>query len=245
MPPRELSTTERLDVARRVREEIARRRISRQTLAAKARVSLSTLEKALTGTRPFSLATVIRIEETLGVTLRPSPQIAAQTEAPEYLGAYSHPAVRWIEGRYVTIRPSFDGAGSLYAYMTDVQWNDAEGYLGFAESGRVDAKYEQSGTVSLSNLSGHIYLVTNTTGQYRMMILSRPTIEGAMYGVLTTLKVGHGSQLVPISCPIALVRYEQIAAPKLGVFNSGSAPFAAYRAILDTVMEQDFARFVA
>jgi hypothetical protein len=82
------------------------------------------------------------------------------------------------------------------------------------------------------------------SGQYRMMILSRPTIEGAMYGVLTTLKVGHGSQLLPISCPIALVRHDQLAEPALGVFTSDAAPFAGYRAILDMVVGQDFARFV-
>lgn len=244
MPPRELSITERIDVGRRVREEIARRRISRQTLAAKARVSLSTLEKALTGTRPFSLATVIRIEETLGVSLRSPQQVNGHSEAPDHLGAYSRPAVRWIEGRYVTIRPSFDGSGSLYAYMTEIMWDETQGHLGFAESGRVDAKFEQSGDVSLSNLSGQIYLVTNAGGQYRMMILSRPTIEGAMYGVLTTLKVGHGSQLVPISCPIALVRHHDLTEPKLGVFTSDMVPFAAYRAVLDTVIGQDFGRIV-
>lgn len=39
-------------VAVRVREEIARRRISRQLLADEARISLSTLEKALSSHRP-------------------------------------------------------------------------------------------------------------------------------------------------------------------------------------------------
>src|ERR1700741_1761716 len=48
------------------REELARRRISRQALADMARISLSTLEKALSGSRGFTLATVIRLEEALG-----------------------------------------------------------------------------------------------------------------------------------------------------------------------------------
>jgi len=54
-------------VAVRVREEIARRRISRQLLADEARISLSTLEKALSGHRPFTLATIIRLEQAMGV----------------------------------------------------------------------------------------------------------------------------------------------------------------------------------
>ncbi len=48
--------------ALRVREEIARRRWSRQAVADKAGISLSTLEKALSGRRPFTLATVVRLE---------------------------------------------------------------------------------------------------------------------------------------------------------------------------------------
>src|SRR5262245_4116586 len=51
------------EIARKVREELARRRISRQALADMARISISTLEKALAGRRSFTLATVIRLEE--------------------------------------------------------------------------------------------------------------------------------------------------------------------------------------
>jgi transcriptional regulator with XRE-family HTH domain len=57
-------------IALRVREELGRRRLSRQWLADESRVSLSTLEKALSGRRPFTLATVVRLEDALGVSLR-------------------------------------------------------------------------------------------------------------------------------------------------------------------------------
>ncbi len=66
----ELSEEQSHAVAGLVREELARRRISRQFLADQARISLSTLEKALSGRRPFTLATLIRLEEALGVKLR-------------------------------------------------------------------------------------------------------------------------------------------------------------------------------
>jgi len=56
--------------AETIREEIARRRISRQTLAEQAKLSLSTLEKVLGGRRPFTLATTVRLEQALGVSLR-------------------------------------------------------------------------------------------------------------------------------------------------------------------------------
>ncbi|HEX6661809.1 MAG TPA: hypothetical protein VF067_08080, partial [Sphingomicrobium sp.] len=58
----ELSAEGSQAVALIVREELARRRLSRQWLADQARVSLSTLEKALVGSRPFTLTTVVRLE---------------------------------------------------------------------------------------------------------------------------------------------------------------------------------------
>ena len=52
-----------------------------------------------------------RIEAALGLSLR--PRRSAEEDgghgdiAQERLGAYSRPAVRWLEGEYLTIRPSF------------------------------------------------------------------------------------------------------------------------------------------
>src|SRR4051812_36488007 len=79
-----------------IREELARRRISRQHLADQAKISISTLEKALSGRRPFTLATTIRLEEALGVSLRrteaPAP-ITRNGVAPGDLGYYARQSV--------------------------------------------------------------------------------------------------------------------------------------------------------
>src|SRR5262245_65058353 len=102
------SETQRSDeqspaVASLVREALARRRISRQQLADLAKISISTLEKALSGRRPFTLATTIRLEEALGVPLRKANTDGARTVAPPVslapgeLGFYSRPAVSVIE----------------------------------------------------------------------------------------------------------------------------------------------------
>src|SRR6185437_6657091 len=117
---RELSERENRDVSARVREQLARKRMSRQRLADEAKISISTLEKALNGSRPFTLATLVRLEAALGVALRPADSTAntegVSPSAPDELGGYSRAAVRWLEGDYLTIRPSFEVAGSLYAY---------------------------------------------------------------------------------------------------------------------------------
>ncbi len=234
------------EIARKVREELARRRISRQALADLARISISTLEKALSGSRSFTLATVIRLEEALGTSLRgaaPAPA-AASGAAPDELGGYGHGAVRWLEGRYLTLRPLFGADPGIHAYLVTIRWDESSSRLLFAESERLD-NFAQHGAVSLPHLSGHIYLVTSEAGQYRLAILGRPTIAGSLYGILTTLLVGHGSQLVPAACPIALLKVGEGAEPVFGRIASDHPAYPSYRAEVDAVTNRDFARFPA
>src|SRR5215831_17440554 len=109
-PDKQLSDEQSREVAEKIREEIAKRRISRQALAEQARLSLSTLEKVLGGRRPFTLATTVRLEQALGVSLRKNSVAAPPSGndvAPDSLGSYSHRAVTWLEDVYVTLRPSF------------------------------------------------------------------------------------------------------------------------------------------
>lgn len=241
----ELRAVESEAIALRLREELARRRISRQALADMARISLSTLEKALSGSRPFTLATVVRIEDVLGASLRARPAAAPgdSTLAPEHMGSYSRPAVRWIEGAYVTLRPSFGETGQIYAYRTEIFWDAEAGHLRFTEAERADAAFAQAGFVSMPNLSGHTYLVTSEAGQFRTIILGRATRERRMFGLLSTLQVGSGSQLVPVACPIALVPEAQLPEAEYGLVGAGHAIERDYRAILDMALASDFCRW--
>src|SRR5512139_1691939 len=95
-PDKQLSDEQSHEVAEKIREELAKRRISRQALAEQAKLSLSTLEKVLGGRRPFTLATTVRLEQALGVSLRRAPDAPAPAApngngdiAPDGLGAYS------------------------------------------------------------------------------------------------------------------------------------------------------------
>jgi transcriptional regulator with XRE-family HTH domain len=243
----QLSDEQSRGVAAVVREELARRRMSRQQLADQARISISTLEKALAGRRPFTLATTIRLEEALGLSLRKTsaPILAAAPGlAPGELGYYARPAVSWIEGRYVTLRPSFGDADAIYAYQTEILWDDPSSSLIFRESERVDAAFTQAGAVSVPNQSGHIYLVTNRQGQYRLVIVARPTITGEMYGILATLQAGRGSQLTPVAAPIALVPAARIAGAEFGRITREHACHERYRAHLRRTVDEPFALFL-
>ena len=77
-PDKQLSAEQSRQVAATIREEIARRRISRQHLAEQAKLSISTLEKVLGGRRPFTLATTVRLEQALGVSLRKGQDAAGR-----------------------------------------------------------------------------------------------------------------------------------------------------------------------
>ena len=242
-PDKQLSAEQSRHVAETIREEIARRRISRQSLAEQAKLSLSTLEKVLGGRRPFTLATTVRLEQALGVSLRKAeaaPAAASSVNgdiAPDHLGAYSRRAVTWLEGAYITLRPSFGDSDAIYAYRTEIAWDPAASSLVFREGERTDAKYTQFGEVAVPNQSGFIYLVTNRHGQHRLITVSRPTILGEMYGILTTLLAGRGSLLTPIAAPIAYLPTRMIAAPTLGRISASDANYAVYRAHLKRTVD--------
>src|SRR5882724_12168082 len=251
-PDTQLSAEQSRQVAETIREEIARRRISRQELAEQAKLSLSTLEKVLGGRRPFTLATTVRLEQALGVPLRkgkghdaaPPPAAVNGEVSPDGLGAYSRRAVAWLEGTYITVRPSFGDKEAIYAYRTDIGWDAASSSLAFREGERLDAAYTQYGEVAVPNQSGHIYLVTNRHGQHRLITVSRPTILGEMYGIITTLLAGRGSLLTPIAAPIAFLPIKQIAKPTLGRILSGDANYAIYREHLRKTVDEPFAMFL-
>jgi hypothetical protein len=114
------------------------------------------------------------------------------------------------------VRPSFGDKEAIYAYRTDIAWERASSSLVFREGERLDAAYTQYGEVAVPNQSGHIYLVTNRHGQHRLITVSRPTILGEMYGIITTLLAGRGSLLTPIAAPIAFLPIKMIAKPTLG-----------------------------
>ena len=233
-------------LAAAVLEELARRRLSRRRLADQAKISVSTLEKALAGRRPFTLATTVRLEQALGVRLR-RPDAAPPPSgevAPEELGSYSRRAARWIEGAYLTLRPSFAEPDGVAAYRTEIAWDEAASCLAFRESDRLDAAFTQHGVVSMPSQSGHIYLVTNRHGQYRTIVLSRPTVGGEMYGVLTTLIAGRGSQLTPAAAPIALLPLAGVGDPVYGRISPGDRRHGAYRASLRRAVEEPFAVFL-
>ena len=240
----DLSLEENKAISATIREELARRRMTRGALADRAKLSLSTLEKALAGQRNFTLATVVRLEEALGLPLRkprPKSSTGHAGVAPADLGSYARNAVSFIEGPYLTIRASFSDPSGIYTYLTEIRWDEEASHLVFQESERIDNEFRHFGVVSVPHQSGYIYLVTNRHGQYRMTILSRPTITGEMYGLLSTLHLGKGTQLTPVATPIVLVPARSLGADmSFGRFDAGTPAHQRYFPLLRRAMDDPF-----
>ena len=234
-------TSDQGSITMRLREELARRRMSRATLADHARISLSSLEKSLSGQRPFTDQVLVRIEAALGLQFRRAEDTVHKL-APENMGSYARAAVEWLEGCYLTLRPASTNPDTIYTYETRIYWDSIQGHLHFIEVGRTDKAYEQQGYVSLPHQSGHIYLVTNKHGQHRMAMLSRQGITGEIYGLLLTLQQGRGAQLLPVAMPLVLVPMDSFTEkPPMGAVTREHPKYAELKARLDKTTRDGFA----
>jgi hypothetical protein len=112
-PDKQLSAEQSRQVAELVREELRRRRISRQTLAEQAKLSLSTLEKVLAAAGLYARhhgaagAGARRLLAQKGP--RGSARLPPAMARFRPTGSAPIPPRRrpWLEGTYITVRPSF------------------------------------------------------------------------------------------------------------------------------------------
>lgn len=223
-----------------IRRELARKRLSRAGLAASAGISLSSLEKGLSGARRFSADTVVRLEASLGLSLL--KQQDGPLTAPDSLGGYARQSVAWLEGSYVTLRPSSKRAHDIVSYLTEISWDDTACNLTFREHYRTDKDYAQKGDVAVPHQSGHIYLVTNRHGQHRTMILSRHGASGVLHGLLLTLQQERGASLLPVSMPVVLLPVTKLKEPPvLGVITVENKHYDQLRNALDKTIDGGFA----
>jgi transcriptional regulator with XRE-family HTH domain len=237
----EKKQSDQSNIIMRLREELARRRMSRASLADHAKISLSSLEKSLSGQRPFTDQALVRLETALGLQFRRIEE-TSHKHAPEHMGSYARAAVTWLEGSYLTLRPATSNPDTIYTYETLISYDPTVGHLVFRETGRADKAYSQFGEVSIPHQSGHIYLVTNRHGQHRMAMLSRQGITGELYGLLLTLQQGRGAQLLPVAMPLVLVPMENfIETPPMGSIGKDHSAYGSLKARLDKTTRDGFA----
>ena len=174
-----------------------------------------------------------------GLPQRDEPgQPGAGTEvAPIYMGGYTRKAVDHFIGSYLTLRPAFTMDGVLFAFRTDITWDDSWPSLMFQERNRPDAPYSHIGRVHVPPSSQFIHLVSLTKGAMRMILLSQIDQTEQMRGLITTLS-RKGPTLAPVSAPII---YRRLDTPDLAIYGeiaAGHDMFDDYHAAIDQCMTE-------
>jgi hypothetical protein len=137
----------------------------------------------------------------------PAPTVAdADAKARPEWGGYTKASVAELIGSYLVLRCAFKTPANVYAYATDILWDDAEGGLVFRERDRRDAKHSHRGHVRIPNLSMYMYLVSGENGWLRCVTLSVLDVVTEMHGVLSTLHNIAGAMYVPVATPVVYVK---------------------------------------
>lgn len=164
--------------------------------------------------------------------------------APVYMGAYTRAAVDHYIGSYLTLRPAFAKPNTIVAYRTDIVWDPDWPSLLFEERDRPDAPYSHRGRLYIPASSMFIHLVSLTKGAMRMIVVSQIDQAGEMRGLITTLNKQR-AMYMPVSAPIVYVKSQSFRASALGEIDAKSADYAGYKKVLETSMDEGYAKLVA
>jgi hypothetical protein len=174
----------------------------------------------------------------------PEPNGADTRAAPVYMGAYTRAGVDHYIGSYLTLRPSFSGAGRIFAYRTDIAWDEEWPSLLFQERDRPDKPFLHRGRLYIPASSMYIHLVSLTKGAMRMVMVSQLDPIGYMRGLITTLNKQR-SLYMPVSAPIVYVKRDEFSATPLGEITPDHAAYAGYRQLIEETIDQGYARLIA
>jgi transcriptional regulator with XRE-family HTH domain len=242
-----------------IKTAMIEKKMTQAELADAADIHEKTIQNLLAG-RPVRDQTLFDVCMVLGLDFdrvkgareeRPPPERDAQgpdgaletRAAPAYMGAYTRAGVDTYIGSYLTLRPSFSVPDGVMAYRTDIDWDEDWPSLVFQERDRPDKPFLHRGRVYIPTSSSYIHLVSLTKGAMRMVMVSQIGPAGQMRGLITTLHKQRAA-FVPVSAPIVYVRRDDFAGLELGEVAAARAAALGYRAHIDEVTGQGYARLI-
>lgn len=163
--------------------------------------------------------------------------------APVYMGAYTRAAVDHYIGSYLTVRPAFAKPDTIVAYRTDIVWDPEWPSLLFEERDRPDAPFSHRGRLYIPASSMFIHLVSLTKGAMRMVLVSQIDQEGEMRGLITTLNKQR-AMFLPVAAPIVYIKRSDFKGTTLGEIPEKSADYKTFKSLLETTVEEGYARLV-
>jgi hypothetical protein len=251
------STRERESAVQLIRTAMVEKKLTQAELADTADCHEKTIQNLLHG-KPvreqtlFDVAMVLgldyqRLKESWFGSMSTAQPMELKGEggvvAPVYMGAYTRAAVDHYIGSYLTIRPAFAKPDALVVYRTDIVWDPEWPSLLFEERERPDAPFSHRGRLYVPSSSMYIHLISLTKGAMRMVLVSQIDQSGEMRGLITTLNKQR-AMFVPVSSPIVYVKRQEFKSATLGELTPKSPEYADYKALLQTSIDEGYARLI-
>jgi transcriptional regulator with XRE-family HTH domain len=190
---------ERQAFARRVRLEMARAGLTRESLAARAACKERTLGNLLAG-QPVRDATLAKVARALAIDLDelagvsgPERPAAGELRAGAEYGGYMLSAYESYIGTYLAWRRSFTVEGELVRSVYEIDWDEQLSRLRFFElqrfrgAGNRPVTSSHAGGVHISPHTGLVQLLTTYQGALRLLTLAKFRMgEARLRGVILT-----------------------------------------------------------
>ncbi len=165
-----------------------REHLSQKQLADRAKLSPSTVYRALQG--DFSDKTLKSIEKALNLQLSQEKTVSEKFSDKEY-GAYSREVYAHYEGLYKCIRPLFTKEDHVIVYYMRTYWSEEEGCFLFSE---INDNYAHSGKIFIPPNVPFLHFLTSETGSLRLITACHlPGNVNILRGIVLTL--AHPSRM--------------------------------------------------
>jgi hypothetical protein len=197
---------------------------------------------------PPPMALMASVEPARAERAGRAPAVAMVTDGgdkarPEW-GGYSKASVSELIGSYLVLRCAFKNPGNVFAYATDIFWDDAEGGLLFQERERLDARHSHRGHVRIPNLSMYMYLVSGENGWLRSVTVSVLDVVTEMHGLLSTLHNIAGAMYVPVVTPVVYIKRDNLAQETFGEVTPADSRYEGYFKLLRQTITNTYVQMI-
>jgi TIR domain-containing protein len=196
--------------------------------------------------QPMGLMASLEPARAERATRAPAAAVVTDGDAkarPEW-GGYSKASVSELIGSYLVLRCTFKNPGNVFAYATDIFWDDAEGGLMFQERERLDAKHSHRGHVRIPNLSMYMYLVSGENGWLRSITVSVLDVVTEMHGLLSTLHNVAGAMYVPVVTPVVYIKRDHLAQETFGEITPADPRHEGYLKMLRQTITNTYVQMI-
>ena len=237
-PERQMDEADRKRIGQAVKEHIAREGLSREEFAFRTKIPKATIDKLVIGI--FSEKTLARLERAVGRAFQRAGSSLAR--AADSLGGYLHADYRHLEGRYLMVRPAFDGEQSICLFPMEIKWDDSS--PGLCLTGKPEEGIEKSGQISIPKNSQYLFVNSNELGWQSVLIMSLVNDDEIMRGGLFTLGNVGGNNYVPVFAPVILQGGQRSANERPALLAPSDARYASLAGLLASVCKDKFVRVI-